>query len=187
MNSISKNAVVSPKAKIGDNITIKDFAVIEDDVILKDNIVIGTNALICNGTRMSSNNQVYHSAVLGSTPQDLKFKGEFTTLEIGENNVFREFVTISRGTTDRNKTVIGNNCFLMAYVHVPHDSVIGDDVNGLQSRRVGPATGLIHVPQQHVCLLGLQARHAKQRFVELAGVPISFGVESVCVPIGLRP
>jgi UDP-N-acetylglucosamine acyltransferase len=128
MNIISKNAVVSAKAKIGDNVTIKDFAVIEDDVILKDNIIIGTSALICSGTRISSNNHVHHSAVLGSPPQDLKFKGEYTTLEIGENNIFREFVTISRGTTYRNKTVIGNNCFLLAYVHIPHDSIVGNNV-----------------------------------------------------------
>ena len=128
MNNISKNAVVSPKTKLGDNITIKDFAVIEDDVILKDNIIVGTNALICSGSRIGSNNQIFHSAVLGSVPQDLKFKGEPTTLEIGDGNIFREFVTISRGTTYRNKTVIGNNCFLLAYVHVPHDSIIGNNV-----------------------------------------------------------
>ncbi len=128
MNNISKNAVVSPKVKLGDNITIKDFTVIEDDVILKDNIEIGTNILIHSGTRIDSNNRIFHSAVLGSEPHDLKFGGEYTTLEIGEHNIIREFATISRGTNYRKRTVIGNHNYLMAYVHIPHDTIIGNHV-----------------------------------------------------------
>ncbi len=128
MNQISKNAVVSPKAKLGDNVTIKDFAVIEDGASIGDSVVIGTNAIVHGGTTIAANCKIYHSAVLGAEPQDLKYKGEPTTLEIGEGTIIREFATISRGTTHRGKTTIGKNCFLMNYVHIPHDSEIGNNV-----------------------------------------------------------
>jgi UDP-N-acetylglucosamine acyltransferase len=128
MNHISKTAIISPKAKIGDNVTIKDYSIIEDDVVIEDNVQIATNAVICNGARLSKNCRIYHSAVLSSEPHDLKYAGEITTLEIGENTIVREFSTISRGTKEKKRTLIGKNCFLMAYVHVPHDSIIGDNV-----------------------------------------------------------
>jgi UDP-N-acetylglucosamine acyltransferase len=128
MNNISKNAVVSPKAVLGDNVLIKDFAVIEDDVIIKDNVQVYTNVQLHTGTRIASGCRLFHSAVIGSEPHDLKFSGEYTTTEIGENTVIREFSTISRGTNASRKTVIGDNCYLMAYVHIPHDSVIGNNV-----------------------------------------------------------
>jgi UDP-N-acetylglucosamine acyltransferase len=128
MNHISKTAVVSPKAKLGDNITIKDFTVVEDDVVIEDNVQIMTNTIISDGARLSKNCRVFHSAVLSSEPHDLKYKGEKTTLEIGENTIIREFSTISRGTSEKKKTVIGSNCFIMAYVHIPHDSIIGSNV-----------------------------------------------------------
>lgn len=128
MNLISKNAVVSPKAQVGDNVTIKDFAIIEDDVVIKDNVEVGPNVQIENGARISSNCKFFKGAVLSSIPHDLKYGGEKTTLEIGDGTVVREYCTVSRGTKVTKKTVIGNNCFLMAYVHVPHDSVIGNNV-----------------------------------------------------------
>jgi UDP-N-acetylglucosamine acyltransferase len=128
MNQISKNASVSPNAKLGDNIIIKDFAVIEDGAVIGDNVTIAQSAIIHSGTTLAKNCKIYFSAVLGADPQDLKYKGEPTTLEIGENTIIREFATISRGTTHRGKTTIGKNCFLMNYVHVPHDSIIGDNV-----------------------------------------------------------
>lgn len=128
MNQISKNAVVSPKAKLGDNVIIKDFAIVEENAAVGDNVIVGSNAIIHSGTTVSSNCKVYHCAVLGADPQDLKYANEPTTLEIGENTIIREFATISRGTTHRGKTSVGNNCFLMNYVHIPHDSIIGDHV-----------------------------------------------------------
>lgn len=128
MNHISKTAIISPKAKIGDNVTIKDYSIIEDDVVIDDNVQIATNVVICNGARLSKNCRIYHSAVLSSEPHDLKYSGEITTLEIGENTIVREFSTISRGTKEKKRTVIGKNCFIMAYVHIPHDSIIGDNV-----------------------------------------------------------
>lgn len=128
MNHISEHAIVSPKAKIGDNVTIKQFSIVEDDVEIKDNVHIGTNVIICSGTRIDRDCKIYHSVVLGSEPHDLKFGGEYTTLEIGHNTIIREFTTISRGTKEKKVTRIGNNCFIMAYVHIPHDTIISDNV-----------------------------------------------------------
>lgn len=121
-------AVVSPRAKIGQNVKIGPFAIIEDDVIIGDGCEIGSSALIADGTRLGDNCRVFHSAVLGTIPQDLKFKGEKTTLEIGNGVTIREFATLNRGTVDRLKTIIGENCLLMAYAHVAHDCILGKHV-----------------------------------------------------------
>jgi len=121
-------AVVSPRAKIGQNVKIGPFAIIEDDVIIGDGCEIGSSALIADGTRLGDNCRVFHSAVLGTIPQDLKFKGEKTTLEIGNGVTIREFATLNRGTVDRLKTIIGENCLLMAYAHIAHDCILGKHV-----------------------------------------------------------
>lgn len=123
-----KFASVSSKAKIGNNVTIKDFAVIEDDVEIGDNVVVGSNSFIGNGARIAKDVQIFHGAVVSTVPQDLKYKGENTTLEIGEGSVVREYATLNKGTTHSNKTVIGKNCLIMSYAHVAHDCVIGDNV-----------------------------------------------------------
>jgi len=128
MNRINEKAVVSPGVKLGDNIQIGPFTVIDDDVEICDNVSIDSSVRISNGTRISKGCRIFHSAVLGAEPQDLKFEGEKTILEIGENTVVREFATISRGTSARGKTTVGSNSYLMAYVHIPHDSEIGNNV-----------------------------------------------------------
>ncbi len=128
MNRINDRAVVSPNVKLGDNIDIGPFTVIDDDVVIGDNVKIDSSVRINNGTRISKGCRIFHSAVLGAEPQDLKFGGEKTTLEIGENTVIREFATISRGTAHSGKTVIGSSSYLMSYVHIPHDSEIGSNV-----------------------------------------------------------
>jgi len=123
-----KFASVSDKAKIGNNVTIKDFAVIEDDVVIGDNVVIGSNTFIGNGARIANDVKIFHGAVVSTVPQDLKYKDEPTTLEIGEGTVVREYATLNKGTVHSGKTVIGKNCLIMSYVHVAHDCVIGDNV-----------------------------------------------------------
>jgi len=125
---IDSHALVSPKAQIGENVTIGPFSVIEDDVIIGSGTVIGSHALLANGTRIGKECRVSHGAVLGTPPQDLKFRGEVTTLEIGDHTVMREYVTVNRGTNDRWKTTIGNHCFMMAYSHVAHDCSLGNHV-----------------------------------------------------------
>lgn len=125
---ISDKSVISPDAKLGKNISVGHFSVIEPGVTLMDNVSVHNSAIIHTGTTLHEGVRVFHSAVIGSEPHDLKFHGEVTTVDIGENTIVREFSTISRGTAARMKTTIGKNCYLMAYVHIPHDSVIGDNV-----------------------------------------------------------
>ena len=125
---IHKTAIISSKADIGKKVTIGPYTVIEDDVVINDGCEISSSALIASGTRLGKNCRVFHGAVLGTIPQDLKFGGEITTLEIGENTTIREFATLNRGTEDRWKTVVGNNCLLMAYSHIAHDCRLGNNV-----------------------------------------------------------
>ncbi|MBL7856850.1 MAG: acyl-ACP--UDP-N-acetylglucosamine O-acyltransferase [Cyclobacteriaceae bacterium] len=119
-------ANVHPGAKIGNNVIIEPFATVQEDVIIDDDCWIGPNAILWNGTRLGKNVKIYPGASISSVPQDLKFAGEKTETFIGDNTVIREAVTISRGTSDKFKTVIGKNCLLMAYVHVAHDCLIGN-------------------------------------------------------------
>ncbi|MCC6865489.1 MAG: acyl-ACP--UDP-N-acetylglucosamine O-acyltransferase [Ignavibacteria bacterium] len=128
MSNISSHAIISPDAVLGNNVTVGPFSIIEGGVSIADNCEIHSNVLIHKNTILAKGVKIYHSAVLGNQPQDLKFSGEETSLSIGTNTTIREFATISRGTAARKATVIGNNCFIMAYVHIPHDSVIGNNV-----------------------------------------------------------
>jgi len=123
MNSDLRN--IHPEANIGNNVSIAAFATIEEDVVIGDNCSIGPNACILNGTRMGDNCKVFPGAIVGSIPQDLKYKGEKTTIEIGNNVTIREYCTLNIGTSASGKTVIGDNCLIMAYVHVAHDCIIG--------------------------------------------------------------
>lgn len=120
-------ANVHPDAKIGKDVTIEPFATIAADVVIDDGCWIGPNAVIFDGARIGKNVKIYPGASISAIPQDLKFAGEKTETFIGDNTVIRECVTISRGTLDKFKTVIGKNCLLMAYVHVAHDCIIGNN------------------------------------------------------------
>lgn len=128
-------AYIHPTAKIARNVVIEPFTTIYKNVEIDEGTWIGSNVTIFEGARIGKNCKVYPGAVISAIPQDLKFNGEETTVEIGDNTVVREFVTVSRGTVDRHKTQIGNNCLLMAYVHIAHDCVISDNcilVNAVQ-------------------------------------------------------
>ncbi len=123
-----KLANVHPEAKIGENVIIEPFVTIEKDVEIGDGCWIGANSVIKQYTRIGKDCRVFHGAVVGAIPQDLKFVGETTYVEIGDNTTIRECATINRGTAAKGKTIIGKNCLLMAYSHVAHDCVIGDNV-----------------------------------------------------------
>lgn len=125
MNQAS--AFIHPKAKIGKNVTIDPFTYISGDVVVGDNSWIGPNVTIMDGARIGKNCKIFPGAVVSAIPQDLKYSGEKTTVEIGDGSTIREFVTIHKGTSDRNKTIIGKNTLLMAYVHVAHDAIIGNN------------------------------------------------------------
>lgn len=125
---ISNLAHISPKAKIGTNVTIEPFVVVYDDVEVGNNCHIYPHAVLMNGTRLGEGCSVFPNAVIAAMPQDLKFAGEYTTATIGNNTIIRECVTVNRGTADKNTTSIGDNCLLMAYSHVAHDCTIGNNV-----------------------------------------------------------
>ncbi|MBO8130350.1 MAG: acyl-ACP--UDP-N-acetylglucosamine O-acyltransferase [Candidatus Marinimicrobia bacterium] len=124
---IDKSAIVSHCAKIGKNVGIGPYAYIMDNVEIGDGTQIGAHAVIASGVRIGKNCRIFHHAVIGEVPQDLKFEGEETVVEVGDNTTIREFVTINRGTKATGKTIVGSNCFLMAYVHVAHDCRVGDN------------------------------------------------------------
>jgi UDP-N-acetylglucosamine acyltransferase len=119
-------SVIHPEAKIGANVTIEPFSVIHADVEIGEGTWIGSNVTIYPGARIGINVRIFTGAVISAIPQDLKFGGETTTAEIGDNTTIRECVTVNRGTSDKLKTVIGENCLIMAYVHVAHDCQIGN-------------------------------------------------------------
>ena len=126
--NISPLAVVHPEAQIGQNVTIDPFAVIEKDVVIGDNCHIYSHAVILDGARIGKNCNIFPGAVVAGIPQDMKFAGETTTAEIGDNTTLRECVTINRGTASKGKTVVGRNCLIMAYSHVAHDCVLKDHI-----------------------------------------------------------
>lgn len=125
---ISPLAHISPEAIIGKNVRVDPFAVIYEGVTLGDDTHVMSNVVIMQGTTIGKNCVIFPGAVIGAIPQDLKFVGEKTTVEIGDNTTIRECVTISRGTKDRWKTVVGTNCLIMAYAHIAHDCIIGNNV-----------------------------------------------------------
>ena len=119
---------IHPDAVIGKNVTISPFVTIEKNVVIGDNTFIYPNAVILSGARIGKNCQIFPGAVISAIPQDLKFKGEETTAEIGDNTTVRECATVNRGTVAKGKTLVGSNCLLMAYSHVAHDCIIKDSV-----------------------------------------------------------
>ncbi|MEF9923168.1 MAG: acyl-ACP--UDP-N-acetylglucosamine O-acyltransferase [Muribaculaceae bacterium] len=121
-------AYVHPAAKIASNVVIDPFVTIDQNVVIGEGTRIGSNVTILEGARIGKNCTIFPGAVIAAVPQDLKFQGEDTLAIIGDNTTLRECVTVNRGTAAKGKTVIGNNCLIMAYSHVAHDCVIGDNV-----------------------------------------------------------
>ena len=122
---ISPLAYIHPEAKIGENVEIAPFVFIDKNVVIGDNNKIMAHASILYGSRIGNGNTIFPGAVIGAIPQDLKFRGEETTAEIGDNNTIRENVTINRGTAAKGRTIVGSNNLLMEGVHVAHDALIG--------------------------------------------------------------
>ncbi len=183
MNNIHRNA------KIGRNVQVGPFTTIEEDVVIGNGCRIGGNVNILAGARLGNNCHVFPGAVIGAAPQDLKFEGEHSTLEIGNNVTIREYCTINRGTKASFKTSIGDNSLLMAYVHVAHDCTIGpncilaNNVNLAGHINIGHHTvigGLVAVHQfvkigDHVMVGGGSlVRKDIPHFVKAAREPLSF-------------
>jgi UDP-N-acetylglucosamine acyltransferase len=128
MKNIHPTAAVSPRSTIADDVEIGPFTAVDDDVVIAEGCRVSSAVRLHSGVRLARNVRVFHGAALGGEPQDLKFTGEKSLLLVGENTVIREFVTLSRGTKATGRTVIGRDCMLMAYSHVAHDCVVGDNV-----------------------------------------------------------
>jgi UDP-N-acetylglucosamine acyltransferase len=121
-------AYVNPQAKVAPNVVIEPFVSIDKNVIIEEGTWIGSNVTILEGARIGKNCKIFPGAVISAIPQDLKFSGEETIVKIGNNVTIREFVTINRGTKASYETVVGDNTLLMAYAHVAHDCIIGNNV-----------------------------------------------------------
>lgn len=191
-------AFIHPNAKIAKNVVVEPFTTIHNDVEIGEGTWIGSNVTIFPGARIGRNCKVYPGAVIAAEPQDLKFAGEYTTVEIGDNTVVRECATINRGTTDRLKTVVGSNCLIMAYVHVAHDCVVGNSVviaNTVQIAGhvkigdfaiIGGSSAIrqfVHIGSHTMISGGSLIRKDVPPFIKAAREPLSYaGVNS----IGLR-
>jgi UDP-N-acetylglucosamine acyltransferase len=191
-------AYVNPQAKVANNVVIEPFVTIHKNVEIGEGTWIGSNVTIMEGARIGKNCRIFPGAVISAIPQDLKFDGEDSVAIIGDNVTIRECVTVNRGTSASGKTVIGDNCLLMAYVHVAHDCVIG--INAILANSVQLAGhveigdfaiigGLTAVHQfvkigQHVMVSGGSlVRKDVPPYTKAAREPLSFeGVNSV----GLR-
>ena len=140
-NKIHPLAVVDPEAILGDNNEIGPFCVIDKNVVIGDNNKLYNSVTLHFGTRLGSGNEFFPGASISTKPQDLKFQGEETTCEIGDNNSIRENVTISRGTASKGKTVVGNGNLLMENMHIGHDCVIGNScIIGNSTKFAGEVT-----------------------------------------------
>ncbi|GGD94283.1 acyl-ACP--UDP-N-acetylglucosamine O-acyltransferase [Planktosalinus lacus] len=191
-------AYVHPGAKIAKNVVIEPFTTIHNNVVIGEGTWIGSNVTIMEGARIGKNCNIFPGAVISAIPQDLKFQDEDTTVEIGDGTTIREFVTINRGTKDRMKTVVGKNCWIMAYCHIAHDCIVGDNcVFSNNSTLAGHITVGDHVVLagmaaiQQFCMIGSHAfvtggslvRKDVPPYVKAGREPLSYvGINS----IGLR-
>jgi UDP-N-acetylglucosamine acyltransferase len=152
---IHPSAVIHPAARLGAGVEVGPFAYVEENVELGEGCRIGPHAVIHAGARLARGVEVHQGASVSCLPQDLKFEGEDSLLEVGERTVIREFATLSRGTAESGATRVGAGCLIMAYVHLAHDCQVGDGcilVNGVQ------VAGHVHIGQR-VTLGGLVAVH----------------------------
>jgi UDP-N-acetylglucosamine acyltransferase len=195
MNNLAQ---IHPDAKIGEGVEIGPFTTIYGDVVIGDGTWIGPNVTIMDGARIGKNCRIFPGAVISAIPQDLKFAGENTTVEIGDNTTIRECCTLNRGTKDRMTTKVGSNCLLMAYVHLAHDAFVGDNCVIANSANIaGHVTignwvvveGVVAVQQfieigDHAFIAGGSlVRKNVPPFIKVAREPLSYiGVNS----IGLR-
>jgi len=136
-NEIHPTAIINSKAELGDNISIGPYTVVEGDVVIDNGTQLGPHVYCADGARIGKDCRIHKGAVVATLPQDLKFKNEKTTFEIGDATTIREFCTLNRGTAEHMKSTVGSNCLLMAYVHVAHDCTIGDNVIIANSVQMG--------------------------------------------------
>jgi UDP-N-acetylglucosamine acyltransferase len=190
MTTIHPTAIVHPNARIGENVVIGPFSIIEDKVEIGSDTVIQTHIRIAQGTTIGPGCKIFQGAVLGTEPQDLKFGNEETFVEIGSNTTIREYATVNRGTNESYKTVVGNNCLLMAYSHIAHDCRLGNNVviaNAVNMAghviiedyvSVGGMTAIhqfVHIGTQTFVGGGLRVTKDVPPFILAMGEPLKYG------------
>ena len=179
---IHKSSVIDSKAKILKNVKIGPFCYVGPNVILEDNVELVSNVHIEGNTKIGKGTRVFPFASIGTQPQDLKFKGEKNSLEIGENNLIREYVTINPGTAgDKSKTTIGNNCLFMISSHIAHDCIIGNNVIIANNVTLGG-----HVTIEDSVVIG--GNSAVQQFTRIGRLAMIGGMTGVLkdvIPFGL--
>ncbi len=126
--SIHKTAIVADTAQLGENVSIGAYTIIEDNVVIGNNTEIRSHCIIGENAKIGENNTIYASVIIGTEPQDAKYKGEIAPVTVGDNNIIREFVTINNGTEARGETILGNNNMLLAYSHIAHDCIVGNNI-----------------------------------------------------------
>ena len=152
---ISPTAIIHPSAQLGENVSIGPYTIIENDVKIECNSWIDAHVHIKPYSNIGNDCKIFHGAVIGEIPQDLKFSGEQSQLIIGSNTTIREYCTLNRGTSASGKTIIGDQCLLMAYVHVAHDCIIGDHSILANAVQVGGHVEIGH----HVTIGGMTPIH----------------------------
>ena len=179
---IHNSSVIDKQAKIGKNVTIGPFCYVGPKVLISDNVELISNVHIEGNTKLGKGTKIFPFASIGTPPQDLKYKGESNSLEIGENNVIREYVTINPGTEGGGgKTVIGNNCLLMISSHIAHDCKIGNDVVIANNVPLGG-----HVTIEDSVVIG--GNSAVQQFTRIGRLAMIGGMTGVLkdvIPFGL--
>ena len=169
---IHPSAIISPKAKLADSVSVGPYSIISDQVSIGANTKIGAHCVIEGNTTIGKNCEIFTGAVVGSRPQDLKFKGEKVFLEIGDNNIIREYCTLNPGTGEGSKTIIGNDNLLMAYSHVAHDCRVG---NGCVLANNSTLAGHVNIEDKAV-IGGIVAIH---QFVRIGMLSIIGGCSKV--------
>lgn len=193
-----EHSFIHKDAKIGKNVKVGRFSYIDENVVIGDNTIIYPNVTILKGTRIGNNCKIHPGAVLGGEPQDISYKGEDTLAIIGNNVTIREFVTVHRGTVRSGKTVVGDDCYLMAYVHIAHDCTLGTNCFFANGVNLGghvnvddfvtigglvPVHQFVSIGKQVMIGGGSLVRKDVPPYIKAAREPISYvGVNS----IGLR-
>ena len=188
-------AYVHPEAQIADNVVIEPFVTIDKNVVIEEGTRIGSNVTILEGARIGKNCKIFPGAVISAIPQDLKFRGEKSIVVIGDNTTIRECATINRGTAAKGITKVGNNCLIMAYVHIAHDCEIGDNciiTNACQLAGevvvddfaiIGGMSAVVHIGRHVMIQGGSLIGKDVPPYVKAGRLPLSYaGVNS----IGLR-
>jgi UDP-N-acetylglucosamine acyltransferase len=180
-SQIHPTAIIDQKAQLGESVTVGPFSIIERNAEIGDRCQIASCSLIGENTKIGKECRIYHGAVVGTIPQDLKYHGEETFLEIGTNTIIREYCTMNRGTIANGKTIIGSNCAFLAYCHVGHDCVIGNDV--ISSNSLNMAGHVI--VGDHVTLGGVVAVHQFCRIGDFAFVQAGVNVYKDIIPYAM--